>query len=294
MKILYVKNGSDRRRKFQLKTLIYEENGQKFVKKQALCPEAVSHLKTMKDSYAKLTASILNPKIKLAKIIDESSDSLTFEFIDGISFEKKFNAAQKSNNNESSRAIDDYTSLLETGFKTTLFDSATMVTDEHIELFGDLDYSKFDGALCFDGISNSDLIFSNIIFKNDSIYLIDYEWVFELNLPLEYSLFRSLAYSSAPNQHESLSTEMFKSLQIAEDHFLTTIYPKESFARTQSKYMKGRFLVSEKVQEKEREIQEKEREIQEKEREIQYWQDTAQSLRLKNRFLRIVKKFTPK
>ena len=48
MKVLYVKNGNERSKEFQLKTVIYEENGQKFVKKQALCNEAIPHLKKMK------------------------------------------------------------------------------------------------------------------------------------------------------------------------------------------------------------------------------------------------------
>jgi len=88
MKILYVKINSERAKKFQLKTIIYETNGQKFVKKQAMHPDAIAHLKKMKQSYVNLTKSITNKQLKLAKIIDEDHDSLTFEFIEGISLEK--------------------------------------------------------------------------------------------------------------------------------------------------------------------------------------------------------------
>ena len=183
MKILYVKNNSERAKEFQLKTVIYEEGGQKFVKKESLRDEAIPHLKKMKESYEKLTASIVDPKIKLAKIIDESQNSLTFEFIDGISLERKFNNALKSGEAESNKIIDEYIELLSRGFKTTIFNSSTMVNDEYKKLFGDLDYSELDGKLCFDGISNIDLIFSNIIYKGSEVYLIDYEWIFNLNIP---------------------------------------------------------------------------------------------------------------
>ncbi|SFV63031.1 hypothetical protein MNB_SV-13-1731 [hydrothermal vent metagenome] len=94
MNIHYVKNNSERNKAFQLKTIIYEENGQKIIKKQALTKEAIPHLKKMKETYEKLTASIIDPKVKLAKIIAETKDSLCFEFIDGESLESKFNHAK--------------------------------------------------------------------------------------------------------------------------------------------------------------------------------------------------------
>ena len=192
MKIHYVKINSERARRFQLKTIIYEENGQKYVKKQAMNPDAIPHLKKMKENYTKLTDSIINNKIKLAKIIAEESDSLTFEFIDGTSLEKQYNLAKKQNQEEADTLIHSYKELLQTGFKTKTFDASTMVDETFKALLGNFDYSRFDGQLCFDSISNIDLIFSNIIFKDDEIYLIDYEWVYDLNIPIDFSAFRAL------------------------------------------------------------------------------------------------------
>ena len=75
MKILYVKNNSERAKEFQLKTIIYEEDGKKYVKKESLPAEATPHLKRMKESYEKLSKSTLNPNIEFAKIIDEDENS---------------------------------------------------------------------------------------------------------------------------------------------------------------------------------------------------------------------------
>ena len=309
MKILYVKNNSERAKEFQLKTIIYEENGQKFVKKQALCKEAISHLKKMKDSYVKLTNSIINPKIKLAKIVDESEDALTFEFINGVSLESRYNNSLKLGEKESNKIIKEYKELLVTGFKTTKFDNSTMVNDEYKRTFGDFDYAELNGELCLDGISNIDLIFSNIIFKDDNIYLIDYEWVFDLNISIDYIVFRAL------HNRNNLYAKM-------EKNFINNIVVnKNGFFNIQNNYLANRLNITQQVQEKENQVQEKENQVQEKEnqiqekenqiqekenqiyekeeqinlanKEIQYLNNLAQSLRLKNRIKRFIKKLIP-
>ena len=182
MKILYVKNNSERSKDFQLKTVVYEEDNQKYIKKQALNPSAISHLKKMKHSYENLSNAIIDPKVKLAKIIHETEDSLTFEFIEGESLEQKFTAATKMNQKAQENICNIYIDLVRNSFKTVKLDQ-NMINSNYQTLFGELNFSPLEDELCFDGISNIDLIFSNIIYKDDDIYLIDYEWVFEESLP---------------------------------------------------------------------------------------------------------------
>lgn len=192
MKVVYVKSNSERAKKFQLRTIVYEIDGQKYVKKQAICKEAIPHLKKMKRSYHNLKSSIINENIKLAEIIDESEDSLTFEFIDGVSLESKFNSAIKLGDDEVLNLVDEYINLLATGFKTTIFDSSKMLNEDYKEIFGDIDYGEFDGELCYDSVSNLDLISSNIIYKDENIYIIDYEWIYDISVPLNLLNFRSI------------------------------------------------------------------------------------------------------
>ncbi len=262
MKILYVKNNSERSKQFQLKTIIYEENGTRFVKKQTLCDEALPHLMKMKDNYDKLTALITNPKIKLVKIINESEDSLTFEFVDGISLKKKYHDSLHSGTKESNTLISEYIELLKTGFKTTLFDSSSMVTAEYQKIFGEHDYSKFDDQVCFDSISNIDMIFSNIIFKDDNIYLIDYEWVFELNITIDYIAYRSLPIDN--DLHEKMENNFRDEI----------VVDKTGFFKVQQNYLNKRSNILQL--------------IQEKDQQILHWHDVAQSLRLKNRIKKLV------
>jgi len=287
MKILYVKNSSDRAKKFQLQTLIYEENGQKFVKKRALTPEAIPHLQAMKSHYAKLFNSIIDPRIKLAQILDEDEKSLTFEFIEGESFQARFDALANQDNRNMIESIDAYMAILKNGFKTTRFQSATMVTEAHKELFGDIDYTVFDGEICFEGISNIDLIFSNMIFKGEHIYLIDYEWVFELNLPIIFALFRTLAYTSTPNHKEGIPERFLKNLHSIEDHFMGSIETPESFAKHQKAYKKP----SSAPNKQESECSSPKSDYGDQEEAIRYWKEVAESMRIKNRLLRLFGKY---
>ena len=218
MKILYVKINSERARQFQLKTVVFEENGKKFVKKQAMHTDAIPHLKKMKENYTKLSNAVIDSRIKLVPIVAESDDSLTFEFIEGISLEKQYNHAKKKTPKTADTLIEAYTKLVKNGFKTSVFDSKMMVTDAFKATLGDFDYTVFDGELCFDGISNIDLIFSNIIFKDEEIYLIDYEWVYALNIPIDFAIFRAL---HRPNDlHWDMEKHFVFDLVVGEKGFL--------------------------------------------------------------------------
>jgi len=252
MKILYVKNNSERAKEFQLKTIIYEENGQKYVKKQALNRESIPHLKKMKESYEKITASIINPKIKLAKVVDESENSLTFEFIDGVSLEKKFNDASHLGENAVFKIIEEYIEILNKGFKTTKFNSGTMVSDEYRRLFGELNFSDLDEQYCFDGISNIDLIFSNIIYKDEYIYLIDYEWAYSVHLPINYILYRPISMiSSISNEildHFSINTLIYHRM---ERHFVDKYVMNNGFYFQKDNYIKINTSIAQYIQNKE-------------------------------------------
>ena len=279
MKILYVKNTSDRDKKFQLQTMIYEEDGKKLVKKSALCDEALPHLYNMKENYIKLSNSIINPKVKLAKIVDSDDRSLTFEFIEGESLAKQFNQI-KNDQDQVNIFIEKYISFLKDSFKTISFDSKN-INLNFKKLFGDFDYSTLDGEICFDGISNIDLIFSNIIHKNDESYIIDYEWVFDFDAPISYILYRLLQ-----NRSKKLHADM-------ESSFINKYVYEKSFHKYSSNYTKSKFTIKQKIEIKENElhcikenevhsikeyVQIKEREIQEQQQQLRRKEDEIQKL----------------
>lgn len=329
MKILYIKNNSERTKEFQLKTIVYEENGQKYVKKQAIHDASIPHLKRMKKNYNRLSSSIVDPRIKLAKIIDETENSLTFEFIDGVSLEKKYNAAKKLNTHAANEVIDAYIEVLKTGFKTCKFDSKTMVTDAYKTLFSNLDFSDLDGEICFEGISNIDLIFSNIIYKDESIYLIDYEWTYDINLPVKYILYRPLHMMQQEGEALLEAYDVDAPIYAKmERNFVDTYVMKDSFYFQRDHYMHKRVNLIEHVHEQEAHIEnqklvmltkesiirDKNRHIATLEKEIDVRKtimsnndehiknqeqqileliEICESMRIKNRIKQIVKKLLP-
>ncbi len=253
MKIHYVKNNSERAKAFQLKTIIYEQDGQKYIKKQALCPEAIPHLKKMKESYAKLRSNIINPKVKLAKIIDESPNSLTFEFIEGESLEKKFH--QASTQIEKEQLFDDYISLVKTSFKTKTI-STDSLDESYQTLFGKLNFSTLENETCFEGISNIDLIFSNIIYQEENIYLIDYEWAFEASLPVEYIIHRTLLMlGSLKDQEKYRMKNHFLYLRM-ERHFVDKYVMDNGFYFQKYQYIKTNAPIVAHIKGKEAHIEE--------------------------------------
>ncbi|SFV52974.1 hypothetical protein MNB_SV-6-5 [hydrothermal vent metagenome] len=189
MNILYVKSNSERDKRYQIQTIVYEEDGERFVKKKALCREANRHISNMRESYYKLSDSIVDTNISLAKIVKEESDALTFEFVDGISMESKILRSIKDGT--LSTAVDEYMKLISNGFETikTAPDGITAYDGKRI--FGNIDFAPIGSTLCFKSISNIDLIFSNIIYRDGVAHIIDYEWVFDGSVPLKYSLYRA-------------------------------------------------------------------------------------------------------
>ena len=329
MKILYIKNNSERTKEFQLKTIVYEENGQKYVKKQAIHDASIPHLKRMKENYNRLASSIVDPRIKLAKIIDETENSLTFEFIDGVSLEKKYNAAKKLNNHAANEVINAYIEVLKTGFKTSTFDSKTMVTDTYKTLFSNLDFSDLDGETCFEGISNIDLIFSNIIYKDESIYLIDYEWTYDINLPVKYILYRPLHMMQQEGETLLEAYDVDAPVYAKmERNFVDTYVMKDSFYFQRDNYMHKRVNLIEHVHKQEAHIEnqklvmltkesiirdknrhiatldkeldvrktimsDNDKHIKNQEQQILELLEICESMRIKNRIKQIVKKLLP-
>ena len=311
MKILYVKNNSERAKAFQLKTIIYEANGQKYIKKKAITSEAIPHLKKMKENYTKLSHAIIDSKVKVTPIIDESEDSLTFEFIEGESLEKKFNKASQSKRTE---LLNEYISLVNNAFRTTTYQDSFSENPLYNTLLGEQDFSLLSKEKCFDGISNIDLIFSNIIYKDEEIYLIDYEWAYEVNLPVEYIIQRTLSMLSHTYNFETTVPQNALLYQKMERHFVDIYVMENGFYFQKNQYMKKNTLITKQIEQLKSHIKGKEDHIQElaskmhtigeelsyarsvvelRDKQVEFLSVTAQSLRLKSRIKQMIKSMIP-
>jgi len=242
MNILYVKSNNQRDKRYQIQTILYEEGGDKFVKKRALTREAIKHISNMRESYYKLSDSIVGDNIALAKIVKEESDALTFEFVDGISMESKI--LQSIKDGALSQVVDEYMSLISDGFETLEMTPDGITTDDGKRVFGNIDFTPIGSTLCFKDISNIDLIFSNIIYRDGVAHIIDYEWVFDGSVPLKYSLyraFRSLHEIEKIDMYSYFSREELDIFETMERRFIYfEVTNGNSFHQYQDRYEKYR------------------------------------------------------
>ena len=93
--------------------------------------------------------------------------------------------------------------------------------ENYTQVFGEGDYEKFEGKACFDRVSNCDLIPSNILYKDNKIYIIDYEWVFDFSVPVEYIYFRGLnLFEDKTLVQQYIDNEILEELFRQEEYFI--------------------------------------------------------------------------
>lgn len=180
MNILSVRYSVHRKNIYQIKTIIFEKNSTKYVSKEPYSNCSMEHIKNIYLNYEllKTTSSLqlVPPNLLHNKII--------FPFVEGENFAALLVklALEKDINNFKQKILW-YKSLLENEVRIEFYE-----TDGFNEIFGDGSFLKDMPSL---KISNIDLNFENLIMGNDGkVTVIDYEWVFEFPIPLEYILYR--------------------------------------------------------------------------------------------------------
>ena len=189
-KVCYAKYNRTRSPQFQTKTYIVEDEGKQVVK-EALGEVAIEHIRSMAGKYELIKELYQNVSVADVRI---ENDRAVFPYIDG---ETVAECLEKN--------LEDRESLLQVIQKyiDKLFvyaDSAVVdfsPTDEFKKIFGS--YEKTCKAL---SRANVDEIFDNFVMCDDTIYLIDYEWVFDFPIPVDYIRFRTLYYFYAKNGNQ--------------------------------------------------------------------------------------------
>ncbi len=190
MTVLYAKYSRTRRKEFQTETLIVSEGDRKYVIKRALTPEARAHVARMHQNHELFQNSLAGTRFRLPRILNTADDAITFEYVDGESYEKEVLLAFLDRNEERFvHVIEEYSSLLKSATKVS---SVFKITGSLDDVFDDRQKAVMGREGLFCQISNLDLTFDNIIVQNGAYYVTDTEWVFQDHLPLSFILFRSL------------------------------------------------------------------------------------------------------
>lgn len=208
MRINSIKYSINRKKAFQLKTIIYEEKNSKYVLKEAYSQAAKSHLENIYNNYEEYKKSPFNPvEVKM------QDKGIVFPFVEGVSLDEIL--IQKLFDKDKNGFIE----LLK--WYKALFlkeeQCAFYQTTDFKSIFGDA--SNLEGIAAMN-LANVDLNFDNIIFleKDSKIITIDYEWVFKFPVPVDYIIYRAiLIFKTKYSGHfakELVIEEIFELLEI--------------------------------------------------------------------------------
>ena len=182
MELLYFKTSLQRRREFQVKTGIYRCGSGRIVCKSAIYNEGIPHIVNIYQNEKKMR-ELLGNKVSDSKI---EGEKLMVPFYQGISLGEKIrNAIIRSDFNAVIKYFDDWKKIIiGKGSNICKFYS----TDDFIKIFGAADALLDEEALL---LANIDCNSGNVIYMDDgNIKIIDFEWVYNFPVPLDYIWFR--------------------------------------------------------------------------------------------------------
>ncbi len=212
VKPIYCKFSNDRDKKFQIRTTIeLNDEGQREVVKQAVSQESVTHIQEMYHNYKRMCESYKDTVFR-ANMCNLVGDSVHFEFLEGRTFENILDDLYKKR-----RFIEIIDKIKE--FRDVLYslkDNIPFVyTDKFDEIFGrNLLFQDCQSLK----VSNIDMVFNNIIVQKEWT-VIDYEWVFDFPVPIEFILYRVIYYYvHGSTKRDSLTTmKIFQLMGIADE-----------------------------------------------------------------------------
>lgn len=212
-KVIFSKISNQRKSEFRIITKIIEKDQKKYVIKEGLNEKSILHLKRMLDHKINESKYFDNAKI------EQMPKGVSMEFVQGDTFEKKIiKLLEKNKKSEFEDAIRNFADKIREG---------SIFTDQYRSrafkmVFGEEDLGE--KVYCKKNL-NIDMLFSNI-FLNDDIYkVIDFEWCFDFNIPVEFLIWRSLnmLYYCNPTINKNYSyKQIFEVIGVKIERFIKT------------------------------------------------------------------------
>lgn len=190
--VLYTKYNSKRKPIYQLSTSIMQDGETRFAIKKAIQPRAEQHLNNLVENRKKLESLYEN-----IKIVDcqKQGEEIVFPFVEGKHLLEEIDLANGK--------VDDIVEQIKAGFEKISSYKENMLcsfemTDGFAEVFPGCEPKETEQAI---KIANIDSLFGNFVeLENGKLCCIDYEWVFDFPVPLNYITFRNLHYFYIDNE----------------------------------------------------------------------------------------------
>ncbi len=184
---IYVKYNRTRKAAFQIRTSIIEENGNLWVEKTALTPEAKEHLCSLGEKQKILERQYSNVKPVWTEL-SEDGWTARFPFVQGETLAEILGRKICSG----ATPVEEICAAMERLFAVpegTLEPFAA--TPEFKAVFGET--PDLADQSC--PVTNLDGLFENMMVREDgTTWVIDYEWVFDFPIPSGFVKYRNLAY----------------------------------------------------------------------------------------------------
>jgi len=209
LEISSVRYSVNRKKEYQIKTIIYEINGEKYVKKAPYTSYAVNHVLNIARNYKMYQNSIFT-LVKPAV----NGNEVIFPFVEGESFDALILDNINRNN------LEEFVGNLK--WFIWLLDKETQIdfkiTPKFEEVFGSgYRFEQFKSLL----FSNIDSTFDNMILNDNEVTMIDYEWVFDFPIPKEFIIYRSIngfiSKYELPNEFKKKIDELLYDLGITKE-----------------------------------------------------------------------------
>lgn len=211
--VVYAKYNRERAPQFEISTRILEQKGmEKCVEKSALRPEAKQHIQNLSENRRKLVCLYEAQKkdngavgrIVPVQMNGNEDGRAVFPFVKGVSLAKEVQAVLGDRN----RFLDAMHKAVDNIYGTLLASEECLldfeITEAFERVFGSVSSEEAEvlaGKKSFK-VSNIDCILSNFVKQADgSLVCLDYEWVFDFPIPVEYLIFRTVYYYYSENIH---------------------------------------------------------------------------------------------
>ena len=184
--LIYSKFSNERDRRFAIRTDIYEENGERFVKKAAVYQEGLSHVNNLERWYQEL-GELYEKYPFSCNVCTLEKDGARFEYVTGITLEELLDFMLSDGNvEEAKKRLSEY--LIDV--KRALSQKNFVMTEEFAKVFGNVQLPE--GFFCAP-VTNIDMVCGNLVLAETPVVL-DYEWTFDFPIPVEFVLYRIIHY----------------------------------------------------------------------------------------------------
>lgn len=185
MKKIYFRSSVCRNKKFQIKTSIIEDNGEKYVVKEAVYPSGIQHIKNTYNNEKLIRKIYADENVTYGTIKD---GAYITKFHNGKTLSELMYKCLLNGQIEKYKEHQKIWKNLITGENNLI---GFHYTEKFKEIFGVNDSDLF--ALPSTKISNIDCSSDNIIYDDKGqIKVIDYEWVYDFPVPIDFIFYRVL------------------------------------------------------------------------------------------------------